>query len=493
MRIRLTNIYRTAGILFFLSGCVNLSQAQFSGNNLAEYQYGGLPGDSSSISTIYDRFVTNYNYKSLRASATLEQFYTPHKGSSYTNLSQLSLQYKLKPFEITVGNFYETIGRGILLRSFEIPGAILEDLSYRSRHYFNRDVLGISARFQHRSFNTKVIYGSPLNYVFPPTLETRERRPDRIAAVYSEYNLKKQTVGVSAMHHSNSGEDKVLFMATASGNISKVLSYYTEIAKNVSDFNLIDFSKQSSFAIYGGLNFTQNNFGISAEYKNYKNFLIGSGINEPPALVKEHSYKVLNRSTHVLQPSNETGYQVELFYSLPNLSTLTFNNTLAINDFGKKFVFQEYFLEYDFSISGKHDIKLFTDYAEDPFKLEEQRVSAGMSTDWKVFKTSSIKTDYEFQTFKRLEENFQNHVFVLGYGYKSTVICNIVTEFSNDSFIVSGGSKIWAGANVKYQVNKSNSLQIFAGERRGGPACNAGVCYEVLDFKGIEIRLTSRF
>jgi hypothetical protein len=202
---------------------------------------------------------------------------------------------------------------------------------------------------------------------------------------------------------------------------------------------------------------------------------------------------VLNRSTHVLQPVNETGYQVELFYTFPNLSTLTFNNTRAINNFGRKFVFQEYFIEYDFSLSELNSIKVFFDYAEDPFKLEEQRISAGVNTDWKVFKTSSIKTDYEFQTFKRLGENFQNHVLVLGYGYKSKIIGNIVTEYSNDSFIVTKGSKIWIGANVKYQLNKSNSLQIFAGERRGGPACNAGVCYEVLDFKGVEIRLTSRF
>jgi hypothetical protein len=282
-------------------------------------------------------------------------------------------------------------------------------------------------------------------------------------------------------------------MATASGNISHFLSYYTEIAKNVSDFAIGNFSSQASYAIYGGLNIAIDNFGISAEYKDYNNFLIGSGINEPPALVKEHSYRVLNRSTHVLQPVNETGYQVELFYTFPNLSKLTFNNTRAINRFGNKFVFLEYFLEYDFTLIDKHSIKVFTDYAEDPFKLENMRVSAGMSTDWKVFNTSSIKTDYEFQTFKRLGKSFQNHVVVLGYGFKSKIISNIVAEYSNDSFIVTEGSKIWIGANVKYQVNKSNSLQIFAGERRGGPACNAGVCYEVLDFKGIEVRLTSRF
>jgi len=488
-----TRISKSAWILIFLLCTANLAHSQFSGNNIAEYQYGRLPGDSASMSTFYDRLVANYNYKSFKASSTLEQFYTPLSGSSYIKLSQFSLQYKHKPLEIKIGNFYETIGRGILLRSFEIPGAILEDLSYRSRHYFNRDLFGISAKFQHKNFQTKVLYGSPLNYVFPPTQEINDRRADTIAAVYSEYSYKNQTLGVSAMKHSNSGTDKYFLMSTLSGNISHIFSYYTEIAKNVSDFALTDFSDQASYAIYGGVNLTINNFGISAEYKNYKNILIGSGINEPPALIKEHSYKVLNRSTHVLQPTNETGYQVEIFYTFSDLSTLTFNNSLAINNFGQKSIFQEYFLEYDFSISDKHDIKIFTDYAKDPFKLEENRVSAGISADWKVFKASSMKTNYEFQTFKRQGENYQNHVFILGYANKSKIICNLITEYSNDSFIVSEGSKIWVGANIKYQISKSHNLQIFAGERRGGPACNAGVCYEVLDFKGIELRLTSRF
>ncbi len=493
MRIKVADIIRAACVFIFLVFNDNPAHAQFSGNNTAEYQYGRLPGDTSSVSTFYDRLVANYNYKFFKASATLEQFNTPVTGSNYFKLSQFSLQYKHKPFELKVGNFYETIGRGILLRSFEIPGAILEDLSYRSRHYFNRDVLGISAKFQGKNFHTKLIYGSPLNYVFPPTQEAKYRRADTIAAVYSEYNLKKQTFGISAMKHSNSGTDTYYAMVTVSGNISNSFSYYTEIAKNIGDFDLSDFTPQASWAIYFGVNLAINNFGGSAEYKNYKNILIGSGINEPPALIKEHSYKVLNRSTHVLLPTNETGYQVELFYTLNNLSTLTFNNSLAINNFGQKFIFQEYFLEYDFSISEKHDFKIFTDYAEDPFKLELHRISAGFSSDWKVFKTSTIRTGYEFQTFKRLGENYQNHVFVIGSAYKSKIIGSIIMEYSNDSFIVSEGSKVWLGANGKFQLNGKNSLQIFFGERRGGPACNAGVCYEVLDFRGIEMRLTSRF
>lgn len=486
-------IHKLTYFMIVMLWFVNTSHAQFGGSNIAEYQYGRLPNDTNSISTLYDRFVGFYDYKFLKASATLEQFHTPLVGSNYIKLSQFSVQYKLKPFEIKIGNFYETIGRGTMLRSFEIPGAILEDLSYRSRHYFNRDILGGSARFQHKYFVIKALAGSTLNYTFPPTQDFKNRRADNIAAVYSEYTLKKQTLGISAMKHSNSGNEKVFAMATASGNVSHVLSYYTEIAKNVSDFAIDDFSNQSSYAIYGGLNLAYTNFGLSAEYKNYRNFLIGSGINEPPALIKEHSYRLLNRSTHVLQPQNETGYQIELFYTFANLSTLTINNSLAINTFGKRFVFQEYFMEYDLTLLEKYDAKVFADYANDPFKLEENRVSAGISADWKLFSASTIKTEYEFQTFKRLNENYQNHVLVAGYAFKSKLVCSLVTEFSNDSFIVTKGSKTWFGGNVKYQVNKNNSLQIFAGERRGGPACNAGVCYEVLDFKGVEVRFTSRF
>ena len=267
-----------------------------------EYQYGQLPHDTTNMSTLYDRAVVNYNYKSIKASTTFEQFITPMERSRYVNISQFSLQFKSAPFEVKLGNFYETLGRGLLLRSFEIPGAILEDLSYRSRHYFNRDILGMSAKFRHKSFTTNVLYGRPLNYVFPPTLDFKDRRPDTVGAVFAEYNINKQTIGLSTMYHSNGGTSQLYSMATASGNVSKVIAYYTEMAKNVSDFDIDDFSVKSSYAFYGGINLAFGNLGVSTEIKNYNNFLIGAGINEPPSLVKEHSYKVLNRSTHV--PTN---------------------------------------------------------------------------------------------------------------------------------------------------------------------------------------------
>jgi len=480
-------------MLFLICSSASI-HAQISGQNLMEYQYGQLPGDTTgSFSTIYDRVLLDYSYKKFKVGGTLENFYSPYESRNYTRMAQFRIQYNSKPLELKIGNFYETLGRGILLRSYEIPGAILEDKSYRSRHYFHRDLLGASAKFRHKDFTAKLIYGKPLNNVLPPTFDQQGRRSDQIIAFQSDYSLNGHLLGLAVMNLQNESVQSWHAMINASGAILPYLSYYTEFAKNVSDFAISDFSSEAAFAFYGNLSLSLDRFGLSAEYKNYSNYLLGSGFNEPPALVREHSYKVLNRSTHVLQPQNERGVQLEGFFFFPDESSLVVNHTRAVNDFGKTFIFQEYFAEYSFALNEKHDLKLFGDFAQDPFKLEENRISTGFYADWKLNETFSLNSSYEFQHFYRNPDNVQNQVLSIGFSSKSKISGYVVSELSNDPVIVDQGTKIWLGTGAKYKINNRHTLQIFAGERRGGPACNSGVCYEVLDFKGVELRLSSRF
>jgi hypothetical protein len=332
-----------------------------------------------------------------------------------------------------------------------------------------------------------------LNYIFPPTISFDERRPDDIGVLSLSYKLKSQSIGFATMYHLNDGTSNWYGMISASGGITEKISYYTELAKNVNEDKIYTFSNESPFALYGSITYIQNEFGLSAEYKNYNNFFIGSGINEPPALVKEHTYKVLNRSIHVLEPTNEKGYQIEIFYTFPDLSVLTFNNTLAINDLDKYYKYSEYFIEYLTTLIDRHELKIFVDYANDPIKLEEDRFSAGSYFDWKISKNLSLITNYEYQSFKRTNDYFQNQVLTLGFSYKSKIFFNIESEYSDDSFLTDEGSKLWLGVNTLYRLKSGkHTLQLFVGERRGGPACSAGVCYEVLDFKGLELRISSR-
>ena len=466
------------------------ANAQLSGQNLMEYQYGQLPDEEgTSFSSIYDRALLNYSFKGFTAGVTLEQFYTPYNSRNYTRLNQVRFYYYSKSLEIKVGNYYETLGRGILMRSYEIPGAILEDKSYRSRHYFHRDLLGASLKLRYKNLTTKVLYGKPLNNVLPPTFDAKERRLDEIVAIQPEYTVKNQLIGGALMYLKNSTEKSLFAMANASGNMFSFLSYYAEYARKVSAHTEND----TPVAFYGNLNLSFDAFGLSAEYKEYINFLLGSGFNEPPALVKEHSYKVLNRSTHVMQPQNEKGFQFESFIRFQNESVLTLNHTLAINDFGTVYKFREYFSEYAFSVKEIAEMKLFADLAQDPFKLEEDRISSGVYSDLKIGSGKSLNLSVEFQTFNRSGNSVQNQVYSIGYAGRTKFSAYLISEMSNDPNIVVNGRKFWLGSGVKYKLNSKHTLQFFAGERRGGPACNSGVCYEVLDFKGIELRLSSRF
>ena len=84
--------------------------------------------------------------------------------------------------------------------------------------------------------------------------------------------------------------------------------------------------------------------------------------------------------------------------------------------------------------------------------------------------------------------------------YKSNFSAALIWEFTNDEFVSDNPDtdeietvKHFPGINLMYKPNQKNTLKLFAGERRGGPACTSGICYEVLDFKGVEIRWTTKF
>ena len=60
------------------------------------------------------------------------------------------------------------------------------------------------------------------------------------------------------------------------------------------------------------MNLSYKRIGLSAEYKDYLDF--ENNVNLPPIGVMEHSYYLLNRSTHELLTRYEDGYQYQISY-----------------------------------------------------------------------------------------------------------------------------------------------------------------------------------
>ena len=468
------------------------SWSQLSGQNIAEFQYGQIPSDTARFASLYDRLVLDYDWEAFKVGFTVEQFWSPYSERNYIRPNQLRLQYKTANWDVKIGNFYETLGRGTLMRTYQVPGAVLETLSDRSRNYFHRDFLGAFVKYQSESWSVKALAGQPLNNLFPPNESFTDRRPDSLAVVGGDYQIKTHKIEYNAMYLNNARVDKWYSMMNLSGNILPTLSYYTELTFD-NEESL--FNEEEEYAWYFNLNFEIDRLTLTTELKDYRNVIIGEAVNEPPALIKQHTYRTLNRSTHVPIPTDESGWQFEASYRFKNESVLTFNQALAVNSLGIDFRFVEYFLEYAKIYYEKYDLKLFADYANDDIKGEMNRISTGFDLDVLLGNRKSINLEYEYQTFSRFDSRATNMLFNFAYNHGSKFTGSILTEYSSDNTVVEQGDshKIWVGGNFKYKPDFRNTFLVFAGTRRGGPACTSGVCYEILDFEGVEVRYTRRF
>ena len=479
-------------ILFFYLPTI----AQFSGSNLAELQYGKLPNDPENFGSTYNKLNLNYGYKNFKFSVGTQFYQTPYAERNYFEPAWINTNYRNEGWNINIGNFNETVGRGLLLRSYEIPGALLEDLTFRSKNYFYKDILGGSVVFKNRKYFIKGIWGYSLNNIIPPTQDFDSRRTDEIFSFSGGYHFFKQTFEAAILKTNHNNSEASYGLGSLSGTISPYLSYFTAYSFYLGG-TFTDYKTSNTYALYGSLNYTKGKFGGSFEVKDYINFFIGTGINEPPALVKEHTSKLLNRSTHVLLPQNERGLQLEAYYQ-PNLfNTFTINYTLANNTSeGQTSKYREIFIEAATSVGKGTDLKFFIDYAEDPLKGEYNRISAGAYIEQPINDHKyGAKLESEWQQFDRDNTDVQNVTNTLTFRKESKIYISIVSEISTDPFLLDNNKskKSWLGTSLKYQFNNKHSFVLFAGERRGGPACNAGVCYEVLDFKGVELRWNARF
>ena len=195
---------------------------------------------------------------------------------------------------------------------------------------------------------------------------------------------------------------------------------------------------------------------------------------------------------------------MEAYYSFAGGERLVFNYTRALNQFYLDYLFNELFLEFSFYPGSKNSFTVFTDYASDPFKFEDTRLAGGVVWDYSLGGQWSTQIHLEYQYIEReiVEvDKINNGVAILGLSRSSDLGVSFIWELSNDPNLtdLSGnpGSdnqyRYLPGVEASYKINNTNTPSLFAGKRRGGPACTSGICYEVLDFEGVELRLKTKF
>jgi hypothetical protein len=480
---------KTVVIIFFI---VKIVSGQLSVSNLFEYQVGNLPLETpSNLTTHYDQLNIGYRYSDFVFSAKLEHFQNPNSDQSYTHLAQRSLSFKKDGLKIKVGNFYQIFGRGLVLRTYEIPGAVREDFSFRSRYGFYRDIDGFWAGYETSWFELTALRGKPLREELPPVVPKDEHRVNLVEG--TQLNLYVSDFTLTGIYLRNTREEEYHEYASfgLAANLPLNIQFYGEYARKLGgETEFFDLSDNSAHGLYLSMNMVMGSAGFTAEVKDYNNLLLG--FNDPPPLVKEHEYLLLNRSTHSSEPLNETGWQTEFFYTLKGGHTLIANMSETINESPfRRFVSKEKFVEIGIHFLDQMTIKGFADLGREDLRLQKDRYTYGIYVENGWFESWGTTIDIEYQNYLRgliSYRKIENYAAQFALSYAPDLSVGILYEFTTDPGEV---FKDWIGYNLSYQYSQHHLISMFYGKRRGGNVCIAGICYQVLPFEGFEFRLTS--
>ncbi|MBM2840535.1 MAG: hypothetical protein HW412_1063 [Bacteroidetes bacterium] len=305
-------------------------------------------------------------------------------------------------------------------------------------------------------------------------------------------------------------------------------------------------------AFYGAISYTEESFGVSMEYKDYR-----FGIADPydrnnrnrakkafafqnaPIVHKEHTFTLLSRYPHVLDFNDEVGFQMDVFYTLLRQLTGGLNFSISSRHysfeptgdtsaiflpvFGSKarknswlpslrakyspfwevYADVQYYLEEggaDFVLVG------FNRRSEDT--AEEIRTPANPNGFIDSKRTTAIPISVQYTiadewTLKFISErqwvyddinlaqkDYYNHLLSIGIAKSPTFSVTLRYEFTSD-FGTVDQRRDWTALDGSFRFSSNHTITLSFGGERGGLVCANGVCRVVNPFLGFRASIIS--
>jgi len=299
----------------------------------------------------------DYRYKNWTAGLRFE-IHQPHNAAVYNdNLTQRYLEYQNDWLKIRAGNFYERLGRGLVFHAFEIQNQTLDRTSQHVA--IDRNIDGVNAKISLSNLEVTGIWGRPLQMLSSARSDALGGGEVKLRPI-SGLMVGGTYVRIGTQDFFNNDFTVSVSSLQTGFNLGAV-DFYGEVAQKISSRTQ---AEKDGDAVYLSANFSGAWLGVSAEFKRYKNF--AQPFNNPPALVKTHSFTLLNRHTHALNADDERGYQIESYISPNSATTLTLHVSGAGNLAGaRRYRFREIFVESRNEWSGKITSRVLLDQSED--------------------------------------------------------------------------------------------------------------------------------
>lgn len=522
----LARVAALAGALLLLSAA--RVDAQLSGGNLLIGQAGNVIGaERKDRSDLYDRLDLQWSSAALTLGGRFEYDRSdddrPDFGrvAAYQTITQRWAEWERDGLGVRVGNFYTIVGRGLLHRSFELPGVVYDESGTQTRYAAARDLDGARLHAERGPLAMQLFRGRVNDGTTSPALEalgferyrgvldgaelrTRLPRGASIGAAWTRYVYgdapeRQYASGFAAL-------DPLELGRVAGWSLPLAIEYAVE-RPSFADWWEFRRGEERPHALYASGNLLWRRYSLLAEYKDYDGMRLG--FNDPPSLVREHAAPLLNRDTHLLDAAGEEGFQLEASGPLHAWVGFTANFSRADGPPGvRRLRFEERYGELHVAPPGSDawECTLFADRGLDTFDFVVDRHSLGIAAATRLPHALSVAVDLErkrvaTQGFFGTPEWFQDEYVSLtlsraGWGSAGVGVTRTSDprDLPADEFgLPTAAREVFAGFSLSGDVGESHQVALFAGRRRGGRACTSGTCYDVPSLEGAELRVTSRF
>jgi hypothetical protein len=471
-------------------------------------------------------------------------------GQNFKGIKKRYVEYNGSDLiNLRAGDFWEMIGRGLSLNTFE-----------QRQLFYDTGIDGLRLILK-KSFGKKnpvkiesEILGGDIEY-------SDFLKPERI----EKYKVRDLNFEISPFKFLNVGTNYVYSQGSIpSGNVvTQIRAYIPEFFASI---NLPNFQLYSSYshkhtntdanelypfnlsangeAFYGSISYTKPGLGITFEYKNYR-FDITTPDNQsnerptkmlpfqnPPTVVKEHTTTLTSRTPHVVDFNDEVGGQVEIMWSPKDNLFFILNGSIASKhysfsdiDTGSRVIFKandrkysflpslndafspywEVSLESEYYLSDRIFIKsgLYKQYGvlyNDIFPNgsdKKRLITIPLEMRYTVKKDYTLKFIFEnqwayYSLRTSYNQNFTNQFAAISLSKSPDFSFTLSSEFTNDK-LEPTGKNAWMEAELSYNLNQSNVVIVSYGSERGGLKCTSGICRYVNPFNGFRFTIQSKF
>lgn len=494
------------------------ADAQLTGDNLLVGQAGNRPfTEPKNRTDLYDRLDLDWMHDALALGLRWERDRNSEDQIGYEKVTRRYADWSDPRLRIRAGSIYTILGRGLLHRSFELPGVVLDEPGTNVRYASSRDLDGVLLESEFGPFAARAFSGRPNGGEFSPASEelgapryagqlsggqltVRLPRATRIGAAYSRFSY---SVAPTREFGSGFVELDPLRMAGLTSLALPLTFEYAQEQAGLADWWKLRRGHDHPHAMYASANLLWGEYTLAVEYKDYDAFRLG--FNDPPSLVREHDAPLLNRDTHVLNAEAEQGFQIEASAPATAWATLTANLSRSDGDLGYgPLRFEEQFAELRVAPPTERpwDASVYLDRGRDAFDFVNDRHLIGIAGTVPLPQNCAVSTDLERRRASRTPNvAIEEIAFSLTISKAEWGSTSLLIERSNDPDVQESNAlgelltshHTFFGGQITSQVSPMHRVSLFVGERRGGRACTAGTCYQVQPFQGAELRLTSRF